>query len=162
MGSWERFNEDSLPPKKCFYDELNEKDITEEDYAHAQKVWEVFKIKNLGEYHDLYVQTGTTLLADVFENFRDMCIKIYKLDLPHFVSAPGLSWEACLKMTGIELELLTDKRMLYMFEEGTRGGTCQASDHYKTANNEYMKNCDKNIQSYFYNIWTLIIYMDGQ
>ena len=118
-------------------------------YAHAKKVWEVFKIKSLGEYHDLYVQTDTPLLADVFENSRDMYIKIYKLDLPHFVSAPGLSWETCLKMTVIELELLTNKRMLYMFEEGTREGMCKASDHYKTANNKCMNNYDKNIDSSF-------------
>ena len=149
MSSWKRFNEDSLQPKKCFYDELNKKDIAKKDYAHARKVWEVFKIKNLGEYHDLYVQTDTTLLGDVFENFRDMCIKIYKLDPPHFASAPRLSWEACLKTTGIELELLTNKRMLYMFEEGTKGRICQASGHYKTANNKHMKNDDKNIESSF-------------
>ena len=86
---------------------------------------------------------------DVFENFRDMCKKIYILDPSHFMSAPRLSWEACLRMTRIELELLTEKRMLYMFEEGIRGGMCQALDHYKTANNKYMKNYDKNIESSF-------------
>ena len=75
------------------------KDITDKDYAHAQKVWEVFKIKNRGEYHDLYVQCDTLLLADVFENFRDKCIEIYGLDPAHFLSAPRLAWQACLKKT---------------------------------------------------------------
>ena len=91
MDSWERFNETSLPDKESFYSELNKEDITDEDYAHAQKVWKVFKIKNLGEYHDLYVQSDTLLLADVFENFRDKCIEIYELDPAHFLSAPGLA-----------------------------------------------------------------------
>ena len=73
MDSWERFNETSLPDKESFYSELNKEDITDEDYAHAQKVWKVFKIKNLGEYHDLYIQSDTLLLLDVFENLRDKC-----------------------------------------------------------------------------------------
>ena len=91
MDSWERFNETSLPDKEPFYSELNNEHITDEDYAHAQKVWDTFKIKNLVEYHDLYVQSDTVLLADVFENFRDKCIEIYQLDPAHFLSAPGLA-----------------------------------------------------------------------
>ena len=74
MYSWERYNETSLPPKKSFYRGLNLEDISDKDYLHAQKVWDVFEIRNLGEYHDLYVQTDTSLLADVFEKFRDTCI----------------------------------------------------------------------------------------
>ena len=97
MDSWERFNETSLPPKKSFYSELNLEDISDKDYLHAQKVWDVFEIRNLGEYHDLYVQTDTSLLADVFEKFRDTCIEIYGLDPSHFLSAPGLAWQPCLK-----------------------------------------------------------------
>ena len=76
MDSWERTDETSLPDKIAFYSELNSEDITDKDYAHAQKVWEIFEIKNLGEYHHLYVQCDTLLLADEFENFRDKCIKI--------------------------------------------------------------------------------------
>ena len=94
--------------------------ITIEDLKHVKKVCDTFKIKNLGEYHDLYVQSDTALLADVFENFRDKCIEIYKLDPAHFLSAPGLAWKACLKKTGVELEILTDNDMLLMFEEGIR------------------------------------------
>ena len=92
MDSWEKFDKTSLPDRNAFYSKLNEK-----DYAHAQKIWKVFEIKNRGEYHDLYVQYDTLLLADVFENFRDNCIKIYKLDPAHFLSALELPWQACLK-----------------------------------------------------------------
>ena len=106
MDSWERFNEESLPDKESFYSNLNLESITDEDYVHAQKVCETFEIKNLGEYHhDLYLQSDTFLLADLFENFRDKCIEIYKLDPAHFLSAPGLAWQACLKKTGVKLEL---------------------------------------------------------
>ena len=83
----EKFDEDKLPDKESFYSELNKEHTTTEDYAHAQKVWDTFNIKNLGEYHDLYVQSDTALLADVFENFRD----IYNLDPAHFLTAPGLA-----------------------------------------------------------------------
>ena len=97
MDSWERFNETSLPDEKAFHSKLNLEDITDEDYAYAQKVWQVSEIKNLGEYHDLYVQSDTLLLADVFENFTNKCIKIYELDPAHFLSASGIAWQACLK-----------------------------------------------------------------
>ena len=96
--------------------------ITDEDYTHAQKVFEELKLKNLGDYHDLYVQSDTLLLADVFENFRNKCIEIYELDLAHFLSAPGLAWQTCLKKTGIRLELLTDIDMLLMVEKGIPSG----------------------------------------
>ena len=89
MDGCEKFNETLLPPKKDFYSNLNLEDISDKDYKHAQKVWDVFKIKNLGEYHDLYVQSDTLLLSDIFENFRNMCLKIYELDPVYFVSVPG-------------------------------------------------------------------------
>ena len=100
IDSWEKFNETSLPDKKSFYSNLNKECITDKDYAHAQKVWTVFEIKNLRDYHNLYVQSDTLLLTDVLENFRDGCIKKYKLDPGHFLSAPGLAWQACLKKQG--------------------------------------------------------------
>ena len=89
-----------------------------------KKVWEAFKIKNLGEYHNLYVQCDTLLLADVFENFRDKCIEINELDPAHFLSAPGLAWQACLTKTKGELELLTNTDTLLMAEKEIRGGIC--------------------------------------
>ena len=92
MDSSERFDETLLPDKGAFYKKLKLEDITDEDYEHAQKVWEVFEIKNIGEYHDVYVQSDTLLLADVFENFRDKSIEIYGLNPAHFLSASGLAW----------------------------------------------------------------------
>ena len=92
--------------KKAFYSGLYLEDITDKDYTHAQKAFEEFNLKNL--YHDLYVQSDTLLLADVFENFKNKCIKIHELDPALFLSAPGLAWQACLKTTGIRLELLAD------------------------------------------------------
>ena len=149
MDSWKRFKAESLPDKESFYRELNNEHITDGGYAHAQKVWNTFKIKNLGEYHDLHVQSDTLLLADVFEKLRDKCIERYELDPAHFLSAPGQAWQDCLKKTTVELELLTDNDMLIMFEEGTRGGMCQATYRYAKANNKYMKNYDKNKESSF-------------
>ena len=106
-----------------------------------------FKLENLGDYHDLYGQSNTLLLADVFENFRDMCIKEYELDPAHFLSLPGLAWQACLKKTNIELELLTNYDLLLMVEEGIRGGICHSIHRYAKANNKYMKNYNKDEES---------------
>ena len=122
-------------------------DISDIDYRHANNVFKVFKLENLGDYHDLYVQSDTLLLADVFNNFRDMCIKEYELDPAHFLSLPGLAWQACLKKTNIELELLTDCDMLLMVEEGIRGGICHSIHRYAKANNKYMKNYNNNEES---------------
>ena len=97
MDSCERFDETSLPEKRPFYSELYLDDITDKDYIHAQKGFEELKLKNLGDYHDLYVQSDTLLLADVFENFRNKCIEIYELDPAHFLSASVFTWQACLK-----------------------------------------------------------------
>ena len=101
-------------------------------------------MKNPGEYDGLYVQSNTLLLVDVFENFRDKCIEIYGVDPAHFLCAPGLAWQTCLKKTGVKLELLTDNGMLLMVEEGIRCGICQAIRRYAKANNEYKKNYDEN------------------
>ena len=139
MNSWEKFEETSLPDKKDFHSKLNSEDISDYDYEHAKKVWDVFEIKNVGEYHDLCAQTDTVLLVDVFENFRNKCIETYELDPLHFVSAPSLAWQACLKRTSVELELLPDIDMLLMIEERIRGGISQVSHRYSKANNKYMK-----------------------
>ena len=105
------------------------------------------KLKNRGDYHDLYVQSDTLSLADILENFRNKCIEIYELDPAHFVSAPGLVWQACLKKTRVRLELLTDIDMLLLVEKGIRGGICHSTHKYAKANNKYMKNYDKDMES---------------
>ena len=122
-------------------------DISDIDYSYANNVFKVFKLENLGNYHDLYVQSDTLLFADVFNNFRDMCIKEYELDPAHFLSLPGLVWQACLKKTNIKLELLTDYDMLVMVEEGIRGGICHSIHRCAKANNKYMKSYNNNEES---------------
>ena len=107
MDSWERFNETSLPDKESFYSNLNMEYITDVDYRHAKKVFNEVTLKkrsneNVGDYHDLYVQSDPLLLADVLENFKNMCIKVYELDPAHFMSAPGLASQASLKKTEVE------------------------------------------------------------
>ena len=114
--------------------------ISEEDYQHAQRVWKEFGLHNLGDYHDLYLRTDVVLLANVYKAFRDTCLKHYKLDPAHFYTSPGLAWKACLKHTGIKLELLTDPDMLLMLEWGIRDGITQAVRKYALANNKYMGN----------------------
>ena len=147
MDNWERFNETSLPSKESFYSNLNMEDIDDIDHRHGNNVFNKFKLNNLGDYHDLYVQSDTLLLADVFENFRDMCLKEYELDPAHFLLLPGLAWQACLKKTNVELELLTDYDMLLMVEEGIRGGICHSIHRYAKANNKYMKNYNNKEES---------------
>ena len=90
--------------------------INEDDYQYAQRVWKEFGIRNLGDYHDLYLRTDVVLLANVFEALRDTCLKHYSLDPAHFYTAPGMAWKACLKKTRVRLELLTDPGVLLMFE----------------------------------------------
>ena len=97
MDDLEKFNETPLPEQKEFYRNLNMEDITDADYIHVIKVCKDFEIKNLGEYHDLYLKSDTELLADVFKNFRKVCLKIYHLDRVQFLSAPGLAWQALEK-----------------------------------------------------------------
>ena len=145
MDNWERFEETSLPNKESFYSNLE--NIDDIDYRHGNNVFKRFKLKNLGQYHDLYVQSDTLLLADVFDNFRNTCLEVYELDPAHFLSLPGLAWQACLKKTNIKLELLTDYDMLLMVEEGIGGGICHSIHRYAKANNKYMKNYDKNEES---------------
>ena len=149
MDGWDKFNKTSIPSKESFYSNLSMENISETDYRHASNVFKTFKLNNLGDYHDLYVPSDTLLLVDVFENFRKACIKEYELDPAHFLSLPGLAWQASLKKTGVELELLTDYDMLLMIEEGIRGGICHAVNRYAKANNEYMKNYDENKESLY-------------
>ena len=149
MDSLERFNEISLPDKEAFYSNLNIVHITDVEYKHAKIVFKSLISKNLGDYHDLYVQSDTLLLADVFENFINNCVKVYELDPAHFLSAPRLVWQACLKKAKMKLELLTDADMLLMVEKGIRGRICHAIHRYVKANNKYMKDYNKDKEESF-------------
>ena len=131
MDSLERLKETQLPPREAFYSRLNDEGINYEDYLHAQKVWKRFEMKTIKDYHDLYNQVDVLLLDDVFENFRDICIKNYKLDPAHYYTAPGLAWDAALKITEVVLELLSDIDMLLLVERGI-------SNRYGKSNNKYM------------------------
>ena len=125
-GYWERFDEELLSDKEAFlfFSSLNMGDIIDVDYSHAKRVYKEFNNKNIGNYHDLYVQSDTLLLADVFENFRNKCIEIYELDPSHFLSATGLAWQPCLKKTQVKLELLTNNNVLMMVEKRIKDGIC--------------------------------------
>lgn len=142
IDSLEKLNETSLPSKENFYSRLTESDISNESYDFAKEVWHEFDIKTLGEYSDLYMKTDILLLADIFENFRNTCFDNYKLDPAHYFSAPGLSWDAMLKYTKVEIDLLTDVDMLMFVERGIRGGISQCSKRYVKANNKYMTDYD--------------------
>ena len=154
MDSWERFDEISLPDKEAFYSNLNMEVLQMLIMDMQKKVFKGIALKslndkNLGDYHDLYVQSDTLLLADVFENFRNMCIEVYELDPAHFLSAPGLAWQACFKKINVKLELLTDVDMLLMVEKGIRVGICLVILRYAKANSKYMKDYNKDEEESF-------------
>ena len=155
MDSFKRFKERHLPSRDQFYSKLNDEHISEEDYSHAEKVWEHFHMWNLGKYHDLYLRTDVVLIADVFENFRETCLRYYSLDPCHYFTAPGLSWDACLKKTGVQLELLTDMNMHLMIEKGIRGGISTITHRHANANNKYLSSYEPTKESSY------IIYVDA-
>ena len=143
VSSIDKFKETKLPSNDLFYSKLYDEHISDEDYQHAINVWNTFNCQTLKDYHDLYLKSDVLLLADVFENFRKTCLKHYKLDPCHYYTAPGLAWDACLKETKQDLELLKVYDMLMMFERGIRGGITHISKRYAEANNKYMKNYDE-------------------
>ena len=156
MDSFEKFREEQLPSKDAFFSSLTNEGISEEDYTHAQNVFESFEMVDLRDFHNLYLITDVLLLADVFESFRDTCMQHYGLDPAHNYTAPGLAWQAALKMTGVEMDLLTDMDMHLFIEEGIRGGVSMISHRYAKANvpelddydptkpNEYLMYLDAN------------------
>ena len=119
------------------------KDITDVAYKHAKIVFKDLINKNLGDYHNLHVESDTLLLADVFENFRNMCINVYEIDALHFLYAPGLAWQLFLKKAEMKLELLTNVEMLLMVEKRIREGIWHTMHRYAKANNKYMKDYNK-------------------
>ena len=155
MDDFKKFKKQSLPKKTSFFSRLKQEKISEEDFLHAQKVWKEFELKNMGDFHDLYLKTDVLLLADVMENFRKLCEKNYELDPAHFFTVPGMAWDAMLKMTAIKLDLLEDVDMLLMIEKGIRGGISNAFKRYAKANNKFMKDFDPAEKSSF------IVYLDA-
>ena len=143
MDYQEEFDETSLSEKEDFYSHVNMQDITDADYAHAKRFCEDFEIKNLGKYHDSHVQRKT-LLANVFETFRNMCLEIYEFDPAHFLTAPGLAWQS---------DLLTDINVLLMLEKGIRRTTCHSIYRYAKASNKYMKVYHKNKEPLYLQYW---------
>jgi len=155
MDTFDKFNDEELPTIEAFYSNLTKHNITVDDYAHAKKVWNIFNISNMGEYHDLYMTTDVLLLVDVFEKFRKMCLNYYKLDPCHYFTSPGLSWDACLKMTKIELELITDIDQHIFIESGVRGGVATIPHRHSVANNPYINGYDPSIDTSY------IMYVDS-
>ncbi|KAJ8912241.1 hypothetical protein NQ315_016583 [Exocentrus adspersus] len=127
-----------LPDQEEFYNKLMDNNISDEDYRHAQNIWNKFEIKNL----DLYLKTDVLLLADVFENFRQKCLNTYKLDPAHYYTLPGYTWDCMLKYTKVELDYIKDIDMLMFIERGIRGGVSQCPNRYAKANNKYIPNFD--------------------
>ena len=144
LSNIEKLKDPTPPPQKAFYSKLTGKGINNYNYKHVLNVWKTFKMKSFKDFLDIYNTSDVLLLADVFEKFRDVCLKNYGLDPVHYYTAPGLAWDAMLKMTKINLELLSDVDMLLMIEKGIRGGVSMVSNRYGKANNKYMKDYDKN------------------
>ena len=143
MDSIEKLKDSKPPPQKAFYSKLTGKGINNYNYNHVLNVWKTWNMKTFKEYLELYNISDVLLLADVFENFRDICLKNYGLDPVYYYTAPGLAWDAMLKMTKINLELLSNIDMLLMIEKGIRGGISIISNRYGKANNKYMKDFNK-------------------
>ena len=149
MDSIDKFSERELPSIDKFYSMLQKKHICDKDYAHAEKVWNVFGMKTLGDYHDLYVQADTAQLSDVFESFRSAFLKVYNPDPTYFVLTPSLAFQAMLQVTKAEIETFTDIDMTLMTEKGIRGGLTQVVKKHAVANNKYLPDYDNTKKSVF-------------
>ena len=149
MTGFDKLEVNKLPPKRDFHSKLNNTNISDEDYEHAQKVWKTFGCKTRRDYHDLYLETDVMLLADVMENYRNICIDNYGLDPLWYYTAPGLAWDAALKLSDVKLELLTDPNMYLMVENGIRGGISTITKRYAKANNKYMDKYDPEKEDVF-------------
>jgi len=129
-----KFNETSLPPKSAFYNRLTDEDILDDEYETAQKIWSHFSMTSLRQYHDFYLTLDVLLLADVFETFRRTMLKYHDLDCLHFPSLPSMTWQMALKVTGVELELVSDSNIYLMIESAIHGGLSFVSQRHATAN----------------------------
>ena len=162
MNSFKRFNKNKLCARNFFFSSTKKGKIDEdgkisdghvsiEDYMVCEKIWDKFKMKNMGDYDDHYLKKDVLLLADVFEKFIKTCLKYYELDPCHYFSSPELSWDAMLKMTGVKLVKISDIHQYLFIEKGTRGGISYIAKRYAKVNNKYMGDYDSNKQSTFIN-----------
>jgi len=138
-----------LPPKEEFYSNMSQANISEEDYQHCVTTMSQFNLRTLGDLHDHYVKKDVLLLCDVFEEFRNVCLANYGLDPAHYYTSPGLAHDASLKITKVELELLTGYDMFLMFESGIRGGISMVPGRYSKANNKHVPDCNPEEQTSF-------------
>ena len=136
MNDFEKFKETCLPPREKFYNDLSEKHISDEDYTFIHELWNTYNLKNLGELHDLYMETDVLILSDIFEEFRNFSLLKYRLDPAHYNTAPGLSWSAALLYTKQSLEIPTDSNMHLFFDKGLTGGASQVANPFAQANHE--------------------------
>ena len=149
VDSYEKFNYQELPPKEAFYSSLDDGKrgkgdghIFNERYLHLKNVWQKFGFKAFKDFHNYYLKKDVLFLADVFEKFIFTCLKYYNLDPCHYFSDPGLSWDAMLKMTKVELQKISNADMHLFIESGMRGGICSALKRYSKANNEFCPDYD--------------------
>ena len=156
MDGYDVFRETELPPKGDFFSRLTNAHITDQEYEHAKNIWSGFECSNMGDYHDLYLQTDVRILADVFQSFRANSMKNYGLDPCNYVSVPSLAWDALLKTSKVELDLLTDMSMYDMIESSKRGGISMVSKRYSEANNPM---CSDRYDSSKPNKW--LMYLDA-
>ena len=154
MSNFEKFKE-KLPSKGKFYSSLTSRKITDKEFEHVLNVWNKFEMKTMGDYHDLHLKCDVSFLADEFEKFRNNSLKNYGPCPSHYLSSPGFSWDAMLKMTKIKLELIPDPDMYIFFEKGTRGGISYIFNRYGKAYNKYIKSYDPKQESKH------IIYLDA-
>ena len=150
VDSYEKCNYKELPPKEAFYSSIDDGKrgkgdghISDEQYLHLKNVWNTFNFKTFKDYHNHYLKKDVFLLADVFEKFISTCLKYYGLDPCHYFSSPGLSWDAMLKMTKVELEKISNLDIHLFIERGMRGGICCVSKRYSKANNEFCPDYDE-------------------
>ncbi|MCH2406167.1 MAG: DNA polymerase, partial [Nitrosopumilus sp.] len=159
FDSLQRFTDTELPCKEGFFNKLNDTEITDEQYAHAQIVWETFKRSKpdftFKDYHDIYLKTDVLLLTDFFEKFRNTCLRDSGLDAAHYYSSPGMSWDCAMKLTGVELELFLDEAMYTFIERGIRGGVSMISTRFAKANNPACKVYDATKPT------TYLLYLDA-
>ena len=155
MKHFNVFEETRLPPKEAFKNDLTDEAISDDKYEFAQKVWSTMGCKSMGDYHDLYLYQDIFLLADIFEQFRQVCLKNYELDPTHYYTVPGLAWDAALKFTKVKLVTLHDIEMHQFLEKGKRGGISMISHRYAKANNQYLPDHDPEQPTYY------IIYTDA-